>query len=303
MSSLSSPNPVHEQSLPHLQTSPLHIQSILAAIDFSESSMWAAKYAAGLAKLLHSRLGLLHVVPMELYTARPTLLAADLERFELERGRDELHDFASKIPEVRIFRHEEIVLCGPTFEMINRTADLQKADLIVMGSHGRSGASKLALGSIAETVIRHQHRPVLVTGPHCVRRYTSLKSIVLAVDLPVTSLRAVQYATSLARQSGAKLAVVHVVPEHADELSDEKIIHELQMLMPYDAEFAKHISYKVLRGNVSEQILHVAQSRNAGVIVLGAKEQPMVNHAPWTTLSQVIRDAGCPVLAVQPHLC
>jgi len=304
MSSLASPNPVQEQNTPHLQTSPLHIQSIVTAIDFSEPSTWAAKYAAGLAKQLHSRLSLLHIVPMEAYTARPTLLAADLERFELERGRDELRDFAAKIPEVRIFRHEEIVLCGPTIETIDKVAELQKADLIVMGSHGRSGVSRLALGSIAETVIRHQHRPVLVTGPQCMRRYTPLKSIVLAVDLPATSLRAVQYATSIARQSGAMLAVVHVVPESAANImDDEKIRHNLQMLVPHDPDFAKRVSYRVLHGEASEKILNAARSRNAGILVLGAKERPMAGHAPWTTLSHIIREATCPVLAVQPHLC
>ena len=307
MSALSTPNTAPEQSIPHLQTSPVHVKSILMAVDYSDQSIWAAKYAAGLAKQLQSRLSLLHVVPEEVYMVRPTVLAADLAKFEIERGRNELKEFTVKIPEVRTLQHEEIVLCGPAAEMIDRAAETQKADLLVLGSHGRSGVSKLALGSVAEMVIRHQHRPVLVVGPHCKSRYSPLKSVILAVDLPVTSLRAVQYATSITRQSGASLTVVHVIPIKPGEASEGAVTErdvdrELQMLVPHDPEHAIHVSFKVLQGDAAAEILHATETHNARLIVLGAKEQAvMADHAPWNTVSQVIRGADCPVLVVPPH--
>lgn len=67
MNASASQQPLHE-STPHLETSPLHIKHILAAIDFSEQSIRAAKYAAGLAGQLGCRLSLLHVAAYEPYT-------------------------------------------------------------------------------------------------------------------------------------------------------------------------------------------------------------------------------------------
>jgi nucleotide-binding universal stress UspA family protein len=302
----SSPYIPPEQSIPHLDTFPVHIKNIVAAIDFSEQSIWAAKYAARLAKQLDSRLILLHVVLPELYMTRPALLAADLAKLELERGRNDLHEFASKIPEVRIMRHEESVLCGPAAEMIQEAAEVNKADLLIMGSHARSGVSKLALGSVAENVIRHQHRPVLVVGPQSTRRYLPLKSIILATDLRATSLRAAQYATSITHQSGATLTITHVVPKHAGNLSahaEKHIRRDLHMLIPHDQELAKHAYFKILRGDVSEEILRCAKIRSAGLIIIGAKDRSVIaDHAPQTTLSSLIREARCPILAVPPHL-
>ncbi|WP_130422562.1 universal stress protein [Edaphobacter modestus] len=54
--------------------------------------------------------------------------------------------------------------------MINRVAVQEKADLIIVGSHGASGLERLVLGSIAESILHHAICPTLIVGPNCVRR-------------------------------------------------------------------------------------------------------------------------------------
>jgi len=298
-----------ERVVPHLETTPIHIKGILAATDLSEQAALGVKFAARLAKQLNCRLHVLHTVIPQLYVADTGVLSAELQKIEVERGQKQLHQHLSRIPEVRTLKHEEIALCGPTAEAIAATINEKGIDLVVMGSHGRGGLKKMALGSIAEAVIRSGHCPVLVVGPHCARRFTSFKSIVFATDLPAASLRAAQYAVSLARETGAELTVVHVVPDRVQAMGitgvdiEERALADLHQLVPSDIEVRKQVHFAVVAGDPAAEVVAAAKHHKANLIVIGAKEHSMMaEHAPWATLSTVIRESSCPVMAVQPHL-
>lgn len=290
---------------PHLETTPLSIKKIMVATDFSEQSIVAAKYAAHLAKQMGSQLEILHVVPDELYVTRPYGLAADLEKAERARGTADLRDFTKKIPELRLLKHKDIVLSGSVADLIVQTAEERAVDLLVLGSHGRSGMKRLALGSVAETVIRHLHRPVLVTGPRCARQYADLSSVLLAVDVPMSSLRAAQYAAAIARQSRAALTVVHIFPAQFGEIDPSTIndaIQELRSLIPDQLDFAKHVHFRTTKGNISQEILRAAKECKAKVIVTSPQEHSLfADHALGAVLSGLIGEARCPILSVSSH--
>jgi nucleotide-binding universal stress UspA family protein len=169
----------------HLETTPLHIKGILVATELSESATLALKLAARLAKQFHSRLHVLYVVAPQLYITDTATLSTELQKVEVERAQEKLHEYASRIPEVRTTRHEEIALCGSPTETIFEIAEMKGIDLLVMGSHGRSGIGKMALGSVTEEAIRSMHCPVLVVGPHCAQSFRPLRSMILATDFPL----------------------------------------------------------------------------------------------------------------------
>lgn len=296
-----------EQSAPpHLETSLIQFKAILAATDFSDQATTALKIAARMAKLFHSRLHVVYAVTPEFYIADTTMLSSELQKIDAERGQQQLHEYTRRIPEVRTLLHEEIALCGAPTDVIAALVETAGIDLLVMGSHGRGSPGKMLLGSVAESVVRRTHCPVLVTGPHCKAHSEPLKSIVLATDLPATSLRAAQYATSLIRQFGSTLTVVHVIPNQAtvSDAAEKRLARQdLREFAPRDPELMKHVHLQVRSGNASEEILHIAKHNKADLIVMGAHEHTaLADHAPWATLSQVIREAACPVLAVQPHI-
>jgi len=290
-------------TFPHLESVPIQIKAILAATDLSEPATTALKIAARMAKRFESRLHVVHAVMPELYLADTTMLSAELQKIDMQRAEHELHQYTTKIPEVRTTLHEEIAVYGPAYEAIPALVERAGIDLIVMGSHGRGPATKLVLGSVAESVIRNTHCPAVVVGPRCDAHFRPLKSILLATDLPPLSLRAAQYATSLTRQFGSTLTVVHVKKEHTGEsILDFIEQKDLTQLTPGDAEFRKHVHFEVPSGNAAEEILRIANECSADLIVMGAHEHgTLADHAPWATLSGVIREAPCPVLAVQPH--
>ena len=290
----------------HLDTSPIRIKGILAAIDFSEQATHALKIAVRLAKQLNSQLYVLHTVSPLMYAPGAGVLSPVLHESETKQAQEQLHKYIAKIPEVRTTKHEEIVLYGPPTEAMMDVVESKRVDLVVVGSHGRSGLGKLVLGSNAESVIRHLHCPILVVGPHCGRRYGPLKSIVFATDLPVGSLRAAQYAMSIAQAAGSMIILVHVLPKQATKeecpLEVESVIEQLHYLVPNGSE-KKNVRFEIAVGDRAKQIVEIANHCKAGLIVMGVREHGVLaDHAPWATLSEVIRSAHCPVLAVRPHL-
>lgn len=119
-------------------------REILLATDFSEPSRAAARVAVEYARRFGARLHLLHVVsPTTDPAPRPTL-----EHLAEELGRE--------VPVVTA-----VVSGLPVAEEIVRYARTHRIDLIVVGTHGRTGPSRLLLGSVAERVVRTAPCPVL----------------------------------------------------------------------------------------------------------------------------------------------
>ena len=309
MSATTGTKNTEHNAMPHLETTRIHFKAILAATDFSDQATTALKLATHIAKLFHSKLQVVHAAMPEFYMGDTTMLSAELQKIETERGQQRLHEYTTKIPEVRSALHEEIVLCGTPGEVIPALVEASEIDLLVLGSHGRHSVGKMLMGSVAESVIRRTHCPVLVTGPQCKAHTNPLKSILLATSLPAASLRAAQYATSLTRQFGGTLTIAHVLPEHDDDATasseaQERLIREdLHELSPGNPEFRKHVHIQVRSGDTAEEIMRIAKHAKVDLIVMGVHEETaLADRAPWATLSQVIRESTCPVLAVQPHI-
>jgi nucleotide-binding universal stress UspA family protein len=294
----------NQQTEIHLGTSPLVVKEILAATDFSEEATLAVKVAARVAKQFGCKLHVLHAVAPQVFVSGVTPV---IQRLDVENAQKRLHEYCAGIAQLRLTKHDEIVLPEPATQAIAAVAEQESVDLVVVGSSGRSGVGKLVLGSVAEAAIRGLHCPVLVVGPNCLVRHGTLDAIVAATSLPMGSLRAVQYAMSIAQGFGASFTLLHVLPKDIaeQEIANEKLsaTRMLRELVPADIEPAKPIRFEIATGDRAEEIVQAASRCEAGLIVMGVREHALLaDHAPWTTLSEVIRNAHCPVLAVQSHL-
>jgi nucleotide-binding universal stress UspA family protein len=146
----------------------MEIRHILAPVDFSEYSKSAVEMALGLAKTFGAKLSLLHVVepppyPIEGYapSALEASLLGDLERQAAQELARLLPNAAAA--GVEVARH---VVVGSAYRKIIETAEAEHVDLIVMATAGRTGFSRLVLGSVAERVVRTAPCPVLTIRPH-----------------------------------------------------------------------------------------------------------------------------------------
>ncbi len=144
----------------------IQINRILVPTDFSDCSRQATSYARELATRFASEIHLVTVVdPTPLVAASagapvPTSLLEDRERSaELDIARWPDKEFDQQMSVTRKVLH------GVPFVEIVRYARQQSVDLIVMGTHGRTGLTHALIGSVAERVVRKANCPVLVVRP------------------------------------------------------------------------------------------------------------------------------------------
>ena len=142
-------------------------QHILVPTDFSASAEQALDYAIMLATRLHARVTLIHVIaPVFWGTGETTALPPPTYCAEVEANAQQGIEAALTRVRTAGLEGQTMVVYGVPFERIIAAARDQGVDLIVMGTHGRTGLSHLLVGSVAERVVRLAPCPVLVTrGP------------------------------------------------------------------------------------------------------------------------------------------
>jgi len=140
----------------------LQLKRVLVPIDFSESSLEALKYAVAFAGQFDASICLVHVV-------EPAAFLNDVRKVPpAVSDREVANKLHHKL--VMLARKEidpvtpvhPLVCIGKPFDEIVRTAKTFNADLIIIGTHGRTGFKRAFLGSTAERVVQHAHCPVLV---------------------------------------------------------------------------------------------------------------------------------------------
>ena len=134
----------------------LPIRTILHPTDFSDNSGDAFHFACALARDYGAKLVVLHVHPT------PVLFGDSMSALPLDVPRDELLEMLNKIkPDDPAIAIERLLVVGEPADEIRHAAGARHADLIVMGTHGRGGLSRLVMGSVAENVSRYADCPVL----------------------------------------------------------------------------------------------------------------------------------------------
>ncbi len=143
----------------------MEIKTILVPCDFSEYAEYAFTWALGLAEGEGAKVVVMHAAPLFSHLAYPeSVYVVDLAKMEEELIADaekRLQEFVAKKGTSTVTVETRAVLGDPFWE-ICQAAEREHADLIVMGSHGRTGLAHVLLGSVAERVVRHAPCPVLV---------------------------------------------------------------------------------------------------------------------------------------------
>ncbi len=147
------------------------IETILVPVDFSEYTSQVADYAVSLAKAFGSTVKLLHVIKIpslpesiNWIAAVPNTTEMNLPEELIKISQTNLGDLADRYTDQGVSL-ESLVVEGVPFVEIVRAVGEHGADMIVMGSHGRTGVSHILMGSVAEKVVRKASCPVLCIKP------------------------------------------------------------------------------------------------------------------------------------------
>jgi nucleotide-binding universal stress UspA family protein len=296
------------------------ITRILCPVDFSGHSRIALDYATALASWYDAEVVALHAYSVAMVPATigafpaATSVGVPLTRDEVIRDLDR---FVRPVQAANV-RTRTVVTTGHASTGILDTAEQLAASLIVMGTHGASGFERLMLGSVTEKVLRKAVCPVLVVP----RRADApsgaaivFRRILCTVDFSPCSRKAVSYALSLAEEAGGALTLLHVVegfeeveppptshfnvPEYRRHL-EEDAGAKLAELVPRETRTWCDCRTMVRAGKAHREILHVASTLDADLIVLGVRGRNAVDLAIFgSTTNQVVRAAECPVLTVR----
>jgi nucleotide-binding universal stress UspA family protein len=284
---------------------PIDIRRILCPTDFSSFSRRAFDHALPLAAWYEAALKVLHVLPGSVipasevaYIGSPMLLDPGLR----EAAATELSGLVA--PAARAGIHAEALLReGKTAAEILRAAHELPADLIVMGTHGRTGFERWVLGSVAETVLRRAPCPVLTVPAHAAERPQPLffKRILCATDFSPASEAALRYAVSLAEEAQSNLMLVHVL-EGAHRRPEFDCASRAQLRKTMSREAPEWcVPEEILAwGQAAPEILRLARENEAGLIVMGVHGRGLLDLMAFGSVThQVVREATCPVLTVR----
>jgi nucleotide-binding universal stress UspA family protein len=300
-------------------------RQILIATDFSDASRRALDHAIAIARRFSSTLSVVCAIAPESRNRIPLeRLPHELNRPLLE-AEQEMKSLGDD-PRMKDIKHRLILEPGQVWEVLASVMEREDVDLLVLGTHGRGGLKKIALGSVAEQVLRLAKCPVLTVGPHAHPAGSGaleFRRILFATDFGPASAKAFPFALSLAEDYLAKLVLLHMVmpmplPDSGpaaygpssyatEECSNwqrsmrEESARKLKQLIPLSAKLAAEPEYITGMDFLPEGILSTAAAHKIDLIVMGANHTAsprLTAHLPWAVTHEVIRQAQCPVLTV-----
>ena len=286
----------------------VRLANILWTTDFSSASEAALLYAISIARRYDSQIYMAHVIRPDAYQLVPpealaTALSQTRRYAEQQMGELLVSGRLRGIP------HQVLLGEGELWTVLSDFIQKHEVDLIVAGTHGRTGVRKLLLGSVAEEIFRLAPCPVLTVGPKVSKEVpaeSELRHILYATDFTPTAERAAAFALSLAQEHQAHLTLLHVVQEHVEgspanaTLLQSLFSKRLRELVPADAALWCDPEPVVESGSAPEAILKVASDRGVNLVVLGVRRTgSFPGHLPPATAYKVVCQAHCPVLTVR----
>lgn len=284
----------------------VQLRRILVATDFSAGARAALDCALGIARRYHSKVFLVHAIPVLPYVSPESseeaieqakkFAAREMQRLVEETG------CAGMV-------HEEILYAGGVWPLLQDFAKSHAVDLMALGTHGRTAVKKQLLGPVAEEIFRLAECPILTVGARSEkppRATDAVHRILYTTNFKPHSERAAAFARSLEREHDAKLTVLHVVE---DELplreSNYGIIRDFMLRrmkkgLPAECVGNCEPEFQVRYGDPAEQILQMAREQHTDLIILGLRSGTYTaGQLPSAIAYKLVCQAACPVLTTR----
>jgi len=291
------------------------IRSIVVPTDFSALADAAAVRAAALARLDGASVHLIHAMSVPLLVdpygySVPADLWEDLRkaaRERLEQTRKAIE--AMGVSSVTV---QDFELLDP-LAAIQRAVRTHKADLVVMGTHGRRGLQRAFLGSVAEHALRVLDLPILAVKEDPEAAAKPIDKIVLAVDFSRHSDRAVETTAGLAARLSASVDVVHAFGLPADYDSylssagaevqrkiESEVLERLEAIRSRLEQRKIRAKTHFRRGHPGIVISDLAREIAGQLIVMGTRGLTGLDHVLLGSVAErTLRLAPCSVLCVK----
>jgi nucleotide-binding universal stress UspA family protein len=284
------------------------LANALLLTDFSPSSELALPYAVALAHQYNGKVCVVHVISPEMKEYLPPELVPQIRTEIQNYGQRRMQQLLAR-REFQQVPHEAVVREGEIWDILKKVTEDSHIDVIVVGTRGRRGLKKALTGAVADEVLHLASSPVLTVGPQCrgIPPAHKPKRILYATDFSADSVRALEYAVSLAETFEASLVPTYVASQIAEDpfaaTRFEQFFEErLQELLAGRISPVDSIEYRVEFGTPADGILQAAAEENVDLIVMGVRGAGSLVRATQhlgTTADRVVSESCCPVLTVR----
>lgn len=284
---------------------------ILVPLDFSDLSAKALHSAEKMASLFDGTITPFHSYrPLNDVDSGPYMFGTSPttidDHDEVEKTlSQQLNDLAKEEIDASLVNDPRIAVGNPAQTIVEEAKEF---DLIVMTTHGRTGFSRLFLGSVSEKVLRTSHVPVLIINQE--RELDNLDRIMLTTDFSEHSRAAFPLAKAIAQKAQAKLELVNILPydpEHADEPEESKVELRKQRLNILAKEHLNEISELtetkvfVSSDTPHEAILNFNLNNPHDLVVMSTVGRTGIDYLMMgSTTANVARHVKSPVLSLNP---
>lgn len=287
------------------------LSRILVPVEFSPRCQGAVQYAEALARQFQSEIVLLHVIspPMAYFGSFDSVSWYTSEDFARELAQARKLDLEAFPCQAEGCNVRRLVLHGDPAQTIVETAGLERADLIVMPTHGYGPFRRFLLGSVTAKVLHDAACPVW-TGPHMERAPDPsaflLHRILCALDLGPHARAVMCWAARFAAEVGASLDLLHAIPSTTTRLGPMYFDPEWRMMLIAQArermEFLKQdmgVQAETLVdcGDVATVVRDAALQREADLVVIGRGSGAHAHSRLPTHSYAIAREAPCPVVS------
>lgn len=283
---------------------------IMCPVDFSPGSQQAMRTAVRIANERDAELVLVHswYIPPAAF-AGEYVYAADIVQTMTDDAQRALENAVGEARKLGAQRVTSKMLNGLPWQQIVEAAQREPGGgLIVIGTHGRTGLSRVLMGSVAELVVRHAPCPVLTVRPG--NEPTPYTHVLCPVDLSKPARDAMSLATELVKPGSAGITLVHVLElpvSYAGELPIPDFHRDLDarsaaLLDRWTAELKAKVSVPVTQltriGRPGAQILALLDDdRTFDLVVMGSHGHTGLERMLLGSVAEkVVRHARCPVL-------
>ncbi|HLW55652.1 MAG TPA: universal stress protein [Candidatus Angelobacter sp.] len=286
-------------AVPHPITARIpKVENILLPTDMSDDSVPVLPYVGQIARAFAAQVYLCHIradVPLTAGLAAPQLYEA-----EGKEAAKHLAEFR-KLPALRGLEARLILAAGTIEQEMQKLIAENNIDLVMVGTHGRTGLAKMMLGSVAEEICRVATCPVFTASPATKPAAESaFKNILFPTNLSEVSKKTLPYIALLAAKYGSRVTVLHVV-QQGGAADREKQVDSIRIQMggsfgPLLQKFQPE--FIVEPGNTADTVLRVAREKQAGLIALGIRNAFRPGILVERTAYKIMAGAHCPVLTV-----
>ena len=296
----------------------MKFQNILVPIDFSEFSSNVLNYAIGLAEKFHSKLILLHAVVLFEDDVNEEQRLQEYE--EWVRKREKNINAHMKKNELRVNQKgisvDSVILRSiSAADAILEYLNDHSCDLIIMGTHGRTGLKHIFLGSVAEKIVRLSPIPVL--SVHRSVQDFRIENIIAPIDFSIYSKNAADYAISIAENFKAQVNFIHVIEKEIhpsfyasgvesifqiDTGLQDRVIQNMQGFLEEQLNSDIKPRFMVKEGRAHREIVEYAKEEKADLIVISTHGLTGLEYLLLgSTTEKVVRWASCPVLTLKTN--